>query len=161
MSKEEKITGLEFLKDIPKTNDLVSAYGSVNLEQLNNVVKRLKQIPNYDELLKDNEKLSQENKQLKELKYKFFDNSGDEESFTLEDYLEISNKLYDYEKENKQLKSILTELEEHCEVMLRIFEKMSEEQKQEQLDKYVIYDKFLGKIQELKKKYRKESDKIE
>ena len=62
---EEKITGLEFLKDIPKTNDLVSAYGSVNLEQLNNVMKRLKKIPNYDELLKENNNLQQENKQLK------------------------------------------------------------------------------------------------
>ena len=48
-------------------------------------------------------KLEQENKQLKELKYKFFDNCGEEESFTLEDYLEIGNKLYDYEQENKQL----------------------------------------------------------
>lgn len=50
------------------------------------------------------EKLENENKQLKELKYKFFDNCGDEESFTLEDYLEIGNKLYDYEEENKKLK---------------------------------------------------------
>ena len=58
------------------------------------------------------------------------------------------------QQENKQLNSILTELEEHCEVMLRIFETMSEEQKQEQLDKYVIYDKFLGRIQELKEKYK-------
>ena len=64
----------------------------------------------------------------------------------------IANKML--EQENKQLTNILTELEEHCEFMLRIFEKMSEEQKQEQLDKYVIYDKFLGKIQELKEKYK-------
>lgn len=67
---EEKITGLEFLKDIPKTNGLVSAYGSVNLEQLSNVIKRFKKIPNYDEILKDNNKLQQENKQLKEDKKK-------------------------------------------------------------------------------------------
>lgn len=43
-------------------------------------------------------KLQQENKQLKELKYKFFDASGDEESFTLGDYLDLSNKVYDLEK---------------------------------------------------------------
>ena len=49
-------------------------------------------------------KMQQENQQLKNLKYKFFDNCGNEESFTLEDYLDISNKLYDYEWENKQLK---------------------------------------------------------
>ena len=63
-------------------------------------------------------------------------------------------KCMELEQENKQLKSILTELEEHCEVMLRIFEKMSEEQKQEQLDKYVIYDKFLNRIEKLKEDFK-------
>ena len=50
------------------------------------------------------EQLQQENQQLKELKYKFFDASGDEESFTLEDYLDLINKVYDLERENQQLK---------------------------------------------------------
>lgn len=66
----------------------------------------------------------------------------------------IVSAFIEKDKQIENYKSILTELEEHCEVMLKIFEKMSEEQKQEQLDKYVIYDKFLGKIQELKEKYK-------
>lgn len=41
------------------------------------------------------------------------------------------------------------ELKEHCNTMLSIFEKMSDKTRQEQLDKYVIYDKFLSKMQEL------------
>ena len=47
--------------------------------------------------------LQEENEKLKKLEYKFFDNSGDEESFTLEDYLELGNKVYDLQEENEQL----------------------------------------------------------
>lgn len=98
MSEEFEIESFEDLIDVfENTGD----FGKYYLGNYSNI-----QIANYLR------KKEQENKQLKELKYKFFDNSGDEESFTLEDYLEISNKLYDYEQENKQLKKILSELEE-------------------------------------------------
>lgn len=59
--------------------------------------------PDYDEIYKRYDKLKKENKRLKNLEYKFFDNSGDEESFTLEDYLELGNKLYDLQEENELL----------------------------------------------------------
>ena len=122
---EEKITGLEFLKDIPKTNDLVSAYGSVNLEQLNNVMKRLKKIPNYDELLKENNNLQQENKQLKEqletiLDFDYFKNEcplnigfGDE----------IENKAQDVFYEDEYCKSCK---DDYKACWLKYFKKLQE-----------------------------------
>ena len=48
--------------------------------------------------------LQQENERLKKLEYKFFYCSEDEENFTLEDYLELGNKVYDLEQENERLK---------------------------------------------------------
>lgn len=66
---------------------------------------------------------------------------------------ELLNLRNAYEKltiEDMKKANIINELEKHCETMLNIFEKMSEEQKQEQLDKYKIYDNFLRKIKELK-----------
>lgn len=97
-----------------------------------------------ESLMENYEKLEQENKQLKELKYKFFDYSGDEESFTLEDYLEISNELYDYEQENKQLKSILTELE-----------KWLKEQGNNGIDEWGNHYTICGyKLNQLKEKYK-------
>ena len=76
------------------------------------------------------------------------------------------------EKENKQLKEDMkvlfnennakekviikqknnwNKLKKHCNIMLSIFEKMDEQTKQEQLDKYAIYGKFLYKMKELEK----------
>lgn len=122
-----------------------------------------------EELLEETLK---ENKQLKELKYRFFDNCGDEESFTLEDYLEISNKLYDYEQENKQLKecycnrtdcigrikdsrkydSVKQQLDKATSILTELEEWLKEEIKEE---KYMIImvAEVLDKIQELKEKY--------
>lgn len=45
---------------------------------------------------------------------------------------------------------VINELEKHCETMLSIFEQMTDEQRQEQLDRYKIYAGFLRRIQELK-----------
>lgn len=59
--------------------------------------KKVKQVKDYIT------NLQEENRKLKELKYKFFYCSDDEESFTLEDYLELGNELYDLQEENKQL----------------------------------------------------------
>lgn len=52
-------------------------------------------------------------------------------------------------EENKRLKDNWNKLKEHCNVMLSIFEKMNNKDREKQLDKYVIYDKFLSKMQEL------------
>ena len=54
-------------------------------------------------------------------------------------------------EENKQLKDNWNKLKKHCNIMISIFEKMDEQTKQEQLDKYAIYGKFLYKMQELEK----------
>lgn len=122
-------------------------------------------------LMENYEKLEQENKQLKELKFKFFDNSGDEESFTLEDYLEISNKLYDYEEENKQLKEELEKKnkkywQQQCAYYSSILYSLEEWLKDEKdyyFENYYYSDfnaygselnDVLDKIQELKEKYK-------
>lgn len=47
--------------------------------------------------------LQQENKKLKEFIFKFFYCSEDEESFTLNDYLELENKVYDLQQEIEKL----------------------------------------------------------
>lgn len=79
------------------------------------------------------------------------------------EYNTLVNKYNEVYKENKQLKiqisareEVCNRLEEnwntlkkHCNTMLSIFEKMNEQNKEKQLDKYVIYDKFLSKMQEL------------
>lgn len=49
--------------------------------------------------------LQQENERLKKLEYKFIDTCGENESFTLEEYLDIGNKLYDSEREKEDYKS--------------------------------------------------------
>ena len=46
----------EMLDNIPETNDLVSAYGSININDLQKAMNRLKKVPTYDELLKENNK---------------------------------------------------------------------------------------------------------
>lgn len=49
--------------------------------------------------------LQHENERLKKLEYKFIDNCGENESFTLGEYLDIGNKLYDSEREKEDYKS--------------------------------------------------------
>lgn len=61
-------------------------------------------------ILDEVENLTKENQQLKELKYKFFDASGDEESFTLEDYLDLSNKVYDLQEVIEKVKTEISSL---------------------------------------------------
>ena len=46
----------------------ISAYGSINLDEFNQVIKRLNKVPNYDELIKDNCK---KDKQLDKYKNAF------------------------------------------------------------------------------------------
>lgn len=42
----------------------ISAYGSINIDELKQVMERLKKIPNYDELIKDNNKKDKEIQRL-------------------------------------------------------------------------------------------------
>lgn len=57
--------------------------------------------------------------------------------------------LDDLLKENQRLKDNWNTLKEHCNTMLSIFEKMGKQNREKQLGKYVIYDRFLSKMQEL------------
>ena len=63
----------EALKDIPtiKSDLPISAYGSIDLDELNKTVERLNKIPNYDDLMKENNKLQSNcetlNNRIKEL----------------------------------------------------------------------------------------------
>lgn len=59
----------EALKDIPtiKSDLSISAYGSIDLDELNKTVERLNKIPNYDDLMKENNKLQSNWNSLREL----------------------------------------------------------------------------------------------
>lgn len=58
----------EALKDIPtiKSDLPISAYGSIDLDELNKTVERLNKIPNYDDLMKENNKLQSNWNSLRE-----------------------------------------------------------------------------------------------
>ena len=58
----------EALKDIPtiKSDLSISAYGSIDLDELNKAVERLNKIPNYDDLMKENNKLQSNWNSLRE-----------------------------------------------------------------------------------------------
>lgn len=66
MNKEEFLKAIE---NIPKTDSInpISAYNSINVEDLANAVDRFKKVPTYDELLKENQKLETEKEQLNSL----------------------------------------------------------------------------------------------
>ena len=55
MTKEEFLKAIE---SVPKTDSInpISAYNSINIEDLANAVDRFKKVPTYDELLKENQK---------------------------------------------------------------------------------------------------------
>ena len=86
---------------------------------------------------------------IKNFKYTFFDNSGDEESFTLEDYLDLSNKVYDLERENQQLKDKLKGVQEERDYL---FNKTSVENKYLQQDR----DKYKEVIEDVREYIEKE-----
>ena len=58
MNKEEFLKAIE---NVPKTDSIntISAYNSINVEDLANAVERFKKIPTYDELLKENKILKE------------------------------------------------------------------------------------------------------
>lgn len=92
------------------------------------------------------------NKEVNDLK-RYISLTGNKQfaTFKIENVSNMVNYCEQLQQENKQLKDNWNELKEHCNTMLSIFEKMNEQTKQEQLDKYVIYDKFLSKMQELER----------
>ena len=55
MNKEEFLKAIE---SVPKTDSInpISAYNSINVEDLANAVDRFKKVPTYNELLKENQK---------------------------------------------------------------------------------------------------------
>ena len=55
MNKEEFLKAIE---NVTKTDSInpISAYNSINVEDLANAVDRFKKVPTYDELLKENQK---------------------------------------------------------------------------------------------------------
>lgn len=55
MNKEELLKAIENVPKIDSINP-ISAYNSINVEDLANAVDRFKKVPTYDELLKENKK---------------------------------------------------------------------------------------------------------
>lgn len=55
MNKEEFLKAIENVPKIDSINP-ISAYNSINVEDLANAVDRFKKVPTYDELLKENQK---------------------------------------------------------------------------------------------------------
>ncbi len=92
----------------------------------------------------DKRMLEQENQQLKEkTPYLFTDTNWD-------DLLEYNGMTWinidSFRRLHQQrdlYKSVINEIRNHCEVMLKIFEKMNENQRDKNLDKFKIYDYIL------------------
>lgn len=59
MNKEEFLKAIE---NVTKTDSInpISAYNSINVEDLANAVDRFKKVPTYDELLKENQELKED-----------------------------------------------------------------------------------------------------
>ena len=75
MNKEEFLKATE---NVPKTDSInsISAYNSINVEDLANAVNRFKKVPTYDELLKENKQLKDNWNKLKEFikdKYVYYE----------------------------------------------------------------------------------------
>ena len=56
MNKEEFLKAIE---NVPKIDNInpISAYNSINVEDLANAIERFKKVPTYNELLKENKQL--------------------------------------------------------------------------------------------------------
>ena len=65
MNKEEFLKAIENVPKIDSINP-ISAYNSINVEDLANAVDRFKKVPTYDELLKENKKYKEVIDKLKE-----------------------------------------------------------------------------------------------
>lgn len=72
MNKEEF---LKAIMELPKveTDTPISAYGSINVDDLISAVDRLNKVPTYDELLRENQQLKDKWNKLKEWVNKSYD----------------------------------------------------------------------------------------
>ena len=67
MNKEEFLKAIENVPKIDSINP-ISAYNSINVEDLASAIDRFKKVPTYDELLKENKKYKEViNKAIKKL----------------------------------------------------------------------------------------------
>ena len=64
---DEEIDNLvDEIMNIPveKNNNCLSSYGSINVDDLIDSIKELRKVPTYDELLRENEKLKEQQKEF-------------------------------------------------------------------------------------------------
>ena len=122
MNKEEF---LKAIMELPKveTDTPISAYRSINVDDLISAVDRLNKVPTYDELLRENKKQKEANGRADVL-------------------LEFMPKIKQLQQENKQLKDNWNKLREWI-----VYNKHNENTEQHYL--VVDYGTLLGKMQEL------------
>lgn len=69
--KEEQVNMTEEIKEaievLPKTNDTISAYGSIDINELYKTIEKFKKVPDYNKLIKDNNNLQQKVEQLENI----------------------------------------------------------------------------------------------
>ena len=97
MNKEEF---LKAISEIPKseTKSCISAYNSINVEDLANAIDRFKIVPSYNDLLKENTNLKQALNEIKEYNQKLVDSKL---SFSEDLIAEMNLKILDkYMKED-------------------------------------------------------------
>ena len=109
MTKEEFLKAIE---SVPKTDSInpISAYISLNVEDLANAVERYKKVPTYDELLKKNQKYKEVIDKANNKLNSFIKCCKAEKLESGSDYLH--HEYWDmFERFNKQIKDILKEVE--------------------------------------------------
>ena len=109
MTKEEFLKAIE---SVPKTDSInpISAYNSINVEDLANAVERFKKVPTYDELLKKNQKYKEVIDKANNKLNSFIKCCKAEKLESGSDYLH--HEYWDmFERFNKQIKDILKEVE--------------------------------------------------
>ena len=97
MNKEEFMKAIDTLPTI-ECKPPISAYESIDIEEFNEVVNRYKTIPNYDLLIKENNKLAYKwNELIKRMFSKF---NETQETF----YLDIVQIMEEIDKRCKEIK---------------------------------------------------------
>ena len=99
------------MENIPKiqTNNSISSMNSINVDELRKTVEIFKRIPTFDDLQKENNKLSKENQQLKEqlkasekarkeaIEYiKEYEKNQNLLKWNEEDYIDVINEIKKY-----------------------------------------------------------------
>lgn len=96
MNKEEF---LKLIDGIPKTktNNFVSAYNSIDVDDLAKAVERFKKVPTYKELLKENQQLKDKNNKYKEVIDKIKNILNNQMNYR--EFVDIVNAIEDVVKE--------------------------------------------------------------